>query len=91
MSNPPLEIRYRNHRGETALRRITPKGVYYGATKWHPEPQWLLSAWDHDKQEARDFALADINPHQGESGLLLLLSMALGAIVGLLAVIWRLI
>jgi len=53
-------IRYRNHRGEVALRRIEPRNIWFGSTEWHPREQWLLNAYDHDKQAERDFALADI-------------------------------
>lgn len=56
---PPLRITYRNWRGEVSERNIVPWSVWFGATDWHPEPQWLLSALDTDKGAARDFALAD--------------------------------
>ena len=55
----PLAVRYRNWRGEVSVRTITPRKLWYGATDWHPEPQWLLTAWDHDKDALRDFALQD--------------------------------
>ncbi|WP_287335937.1 hypothetical protein [Mesorhizobium sp.] len=55
--NLHLKVAYTNWRGETSLRTITPDKVYYGATEWHPEPQWLLTAYDHDKLAVRDFAL----------------------------------
>lgn len=53
-----LKITYTNYKGHTAERRITPSLVWFGATEWHPEPQWLLRAYDHDRQADRDFALA---------------------------------
>lgn len=56
---PTLRITYRNWRGEVSERNIVPQSVWFGATEWHPEPQWLLSALDTDKGAARDFALAD--------------------------------
>lgn len=55
----PLRITYRNWRGEVSERNIVPQSVWFGATEWHPEPQWLLSALDTDKGAARDFTLAD--------------------------------
>jgi hypothetical protein len=55
----PVELSYTNYRGETARRTFTPKRVWFGSTEWHPEPQWLLTAYDHDKQADRDFALKD--------------------------------
>ncbi|MER9875619.1 hypothetical protein [Mesorhizobium sp. M0195] len=55
--NLHLKLAYTNWRGETSIRTITPDKVYYGTTEWHPEPQWLLTAYDHDKLAVRDFAL----------------------------------
>ncbi len=56
----PAYIRYRNHRGEVSWRRITPLGIVHGLSQWHPGEQWLLQAWDEDKQAQRTFALADV-------------------------------
>lgn len=56
-----VEIVYTNHRGETAKRRITPRGIWFGATEWHREQQWLLDAYDHDVDGTRSFAVADIH------------------------------
>ncbi len=55
----PARITYTNYRGETDERIITPQRVWYGSTDWHPKPQWLLTAFDHEKQAKRDFALKD--------------------------------
>ena len=55
----PVTLTYTNYRGETAQRAIIPKGVWFGWTDWHPEPQWLLTAFDVEKQADRDFALKD--------------------------------
>lgn len=65
LSNPvylaaaPVPFTYTNYRGETSVRRITPLGLRFGSTEWHPEPQWLMTAYDHDKDANRDFALKD--------------------------------
>jgi len=60
---PPTEpavLTYTNWRGETAMRTITPKYVYFGSTPWHSgEEQWLLVAFDHDRRGDRHFALKD--------------------------------
>jgi hypothetical protein len=53
---------YTNYRGETSERRLTPKGLRYGASEWHREPQWLLTAYDWDKEADREFALCDFRP-----------------------------
>ena len=55
-----VKICYTNYRGETAIREITPKTIHFGSTEWHPEPQWLLTAFDIEKKADRDFAIKDI-------------------------------
>lgn len=55
-----ISIFYTNHRGVTSRRLIVPKSVRFAASSWHPEPQWLLDAWDVDKQDERSFAMVDI-------------------------------
>jgi hypothetical protein len=62
---PVVVVHYTNWRGETSRRRIIPKSVRYGSTEWHPEPQWLLLAWDDDKQADREFALKDFGIRGG--------------------------
>lgn len=62
----PLMLTYRNWRGEVSDRTIIPRGVWHGSTEWHPEPQWLLTAWDAEKNADRDFALADFLGKPGE-------------------------
>lgn len=57
---PSVEVWYVNYRGEPARRQITPLYPWFGATEWHPTPQWLLAVWDHEKAARRDFALTDI-------------------------------
>ena len=61
----PVNIVYTNWKGETGDRDIMPLQVWYGMTKWHPAKQWLLRAFDLDKQAERDFALKDIAQVQG--------------------------
>ena len=56
---PSVALTYTNYRGETAERRIIPFEVWFGSTEWHPEPQWLLRAYDCEKKAERDFALKD--------------------------------
>ena len=55
----PITLTYTNWMGETAERAIIPRRVWWGSTEWHHEPQWLLTAFDVDKQAERDFALKD--------------------------------
>jgi hypothetical protein len=60
-----LVITYTNWRGETSERMLMPVRLWYGATEWHPEPQWLLAAYDVDKGAIRDFALKDFGGRTG--------------------------
>lgn len=53
-------IRYTNYRGETAVRRIVPIAIRFGSTQWHPSPQWLLEAFDLDRDAQRSFAVKDV-------------------------------
>lgn len=56
-----VEIVYTNYRGETSVRRIVPASLRYGATEYHPEPQWLLDAYDLEKAANRTFAMQDVH------------------------------
>jgi len=58
--NKTVRILYTNYRGETALRTIVPEKMLFGGTEWHPEPQWLLEAYDVEKGASRSFAMKDI-------------------------------
>ena len=55
-----VSIVYTNYRGETAARKIVPKQIWFGKTDWHPEEQWLLDAFDIEKNADRSFAMKDI-------------------------------
>jgi len=55
-----VEIDYVNWRGERSIRCILPLTMHFASSKWHTEPQWLLSAEDLSKRETRDFAMKHI-------------------------------
>ena len=59
---PPIRVRYKNYKGDESIRTIRPRNLYFGSNKWHPEPQWLLDAYDIQKMEMRTFALKDMIP-----------------------------
>lgn len=59
-----IQFEYTNWRGETATRRAMPISLWWGATEWHPRPQWLMTARDMDKAAVRDFALCDMTDMQ---------------------------
>ena len=35
--------------------------VWFGTTEHHPDPQWLITAWDFKAQNTRDFAMVNIH------------------------------
>ena len=55
-----VKILYTNYRGETSMRNIIPKEIIYSSNEWHKEEQWLLVAYDIDKEANRTFACKDI-------------------------------
>ena len=58
-SEAPVSVRYTNWRGETSTLRLILGDVRFGATDWHPEPTWLISAFDldHPAQIWKEFDL----------------------------------
>ncbi len=55
-----VRFTYTNWRGELSQRHVELYGAFWGATKWHPEPQWFVNGFDLDKREHRDFAMRDM-------------------------------
>jgi len=55
-----ITIVYTNYKGETGIREIVPQKIWFGGTEWHPKKQWLLDAYDINKQSNRSFAIKDI-------------------------------
>lgn len=66
-SGVPVTLVYTNYRGETAPRTIIPRSTRFAATEWHPEPQWLLLAFDVEKNSDREFAIKDFGSLPSES------------------------
>lgn len=57
---PILEFYYRNYKGVCAIRKVQEPKMFYGKTEHHPKMQWFMKAFDIDKDDFRDFAVADI-------------------------------
>lgn len=55
-----LKFYYRNYKGEYAYRTVQNPLFWFGNTEFHREPQWLIKAYDVEKQDFRDFAVKDI-------------------------------
>lgn len=60
MDRTIVSFRYRNHRGEVAVRTVRPIRLWFGSTAYHPESQWLLEAFDLNRQQTRDFAMSNL-------------------------------
>jgi predicted DNA-binding transcriptional regulator YafY len=56
-----VEIDYTNYQGQRATRRIKPMNMKFGANQWYPEPQYLMLAYDYEKEALREFAMKSIN------------------------------
>lgn len=56
-----ISIDYTNYRGERSIRIIVPLEFFHGSNEFHPEPQWLLRAFDMEKKVERTFAMRDIH------------------------------
>lgn len=57
-----VEFYYRNWKGEHGLRRVRANSIvfFYGSNEFHKEEQWLMSAFDEEKEAIRAFAAKDI-------------------------------
>jgi predicted DNA-binding transcriptional regulator YafY len=60
-AGPVVTIDYTNWRGERSERLIIPIRIHWGTSDWHPGVQWLLDAFDLEKNGLRTFALKDIH------------------------------
>lgn len=56
-----IDIDYTNWRSVRSVRKILPIRLYFAKTDYHPDPQWLLEAFDPEKKESRSFALKMIH------------------------------
>lgn len=66
LAEPMKRIRftYKNYKGAVEDRTVYAERIYWGSTEYHPEPQWLLDAWDYSRQAKRSFALKDMTDVQ---------------------------
>lgn len=59
-SKAAYKVLYRNWKGKTKWRYISPQKYYFGSTEYHTQNQWLLKCLDHDKKATRTYAVTDI-------------------------------
>lgn len=61
INSPNIRFFYRNWKGEMGYREIKGSPMFwYGESKYHKGPQWFIKAYDVNKEDVRDFAVADI-------------------------------
>lgn len=53
-------IYYKNWKGEESYRNVSVLGFYWGHSPYHEGDQMFMKAWDHDKDQERNFAVKDI-------------------------------
>lgn len=52
---------YVNWKGEFGYREVKVDEILFGSTDYHKEEQWLMKAWDLNKQAERIFAMKDMS------------------------------
>lgn len=55
-----VRILYTNYADQVAWRDIVPFRIDWTKNRWHPQPQWILHAYDVEKGTVRSFAVRDI-------------------------------
>lgn len=56
-----VEIDYTNWKGERRWRRVVPRDVWFGISRWHHERQWFMRGWCLESGEQREFCMATIH------------------------------
>lgn len=51
---------YVNWKGEFGHREVKVEEILFGSTDYHKKEQWLMKAWDMNKQAERIFAMKDM-------------------------------
>jgi predicted DNA-binding transcriptional regulator YafY len=56
-----IQFEYVNHRDEAATRTVTPiKVLFVSSGSYGYENEWVLEAYDHDREALRTFAMRKI-------------------------------
>ena len=61
LAHQELTFDYVNYRGEKGVRKVRPLTIRWGTSDWYKTPQWLLMCWDLDKNDMREFAIANMS------------------------------
>lgn len=60
---PSFTFSYVNHSGVLMIRSVVPLRIFFGTSLYYTEPQWLMEAFDLDRNANRTFAMNKINKH----------------------------
>lgn len=60
---PLLRFDYINYKGENSVRTARPVFMFYGPSNgpWHPEPCWIMEAYDINKKDYRQFDMSKMS------------------------------
>lgn len=61
LKNKWISFDYVNWEGKSSTRNVIVRSISFGSNQWHQQPQWLMKAWDLDKNEIRLFAMKDMS------------------------------
>jgi len=56
-----MQIDYTNYKNEREIRTVLPIKIEFGSNEWHPDPQWLMLAYDFERRALRTFSLRGIH------------------------------
>lgn len=57
---PVLQFYYKNYKGEFGYRKVQNPVLSFKETEHHKGAQWIMTAYDMDKDAMREFAVKDI-------------------------------
>lgn len=55
-----ISFKYRNYKGIISVRTVIPREIIFSSNEYHKKEQWMILAYDIDKQADRTFTLVDI-------------------------------
>jgi hypothetical protein len=69
MIGSTISFEYLGHTWQLSHRKATIVWIEFKATAFHPEPQWIATAWEADKGELHAFAMRDMKNVVVESSI----------------------
>lgn len=63
-----IEFDYTNWKGEESHRNVSVHEISFTSNEFHPIPQWIMTGFDIDKKQHRNFAMKDMKNVTGIMG-----------------------